>query len=153
MFVVVLFWWLERLGFWKEIRVLNCKLIDRICASVVVICLGMLICWLMNRWWWNCMLLVYIFGYFMNYAQMMIYVMLLLIYGWIHDYELWLLMIVVVNVISWIGYDLCWVVVDCDDFEWMWSLSNIRCFSFFWLFHLCPEFQMKNAYWSVQNWS
>jgi hypothetical protein len=46
------------------------------------------------------MLLVYIFGYLMNYAQMMIDVMLLLIYGWIHDYELWLLMIVVVNVIS-----------------------------------------------------
>ena len=35
----------------------------------------------------------------MNYAQLMIYVMLLLICGWIHDYEFWLLMIVVVNVI------------------------------------------------------
>jgi len=34
-----------------------------------------------------------------------------------------LLMIVVVNVILWIGYELCWVVVvDYDDFEWMWSL-------------------------------
>ena len=45
------------------------------------------------------MLLVDVFGYLMNYAQLMIYVMLLLICGWIHDYELWLLMIVVVNVI------------------------------------------------------
>jgi hypothetical protein len=61
----------------------------------------------------------------MNYAQLMIYVMLLLICGWIHDYELWLLMIIVVNVILWIGYEFWWVVVvDCDDFEWMWSLNK-----------------------------
>jgi hypothetical protein len=61
----------------------------------------------------------------MNYAQLMIYVMLLLICGWIYDYELWLLMIIVVNVILWIGYEFWWVVVvDCDDFEWMWSLNK-----------------------------
>jgi len=83
----------------------------------------------------------------------MIYVMLLLIYGWIHDYELWLLMIVLVNVIIWIGYELYWVVVvDCDDFEWMWSLNNISCFFWFY-FYLCPEFWNENWYWSVQKWS
>ena len=38
MFVVVLFWMI------REVRVLNCNLIDEIRALVVVICLGMLIC-------------------------------------------------------------------------------------------------------------
>ena len=34
------------------------------------------------------------------------------------------------------------VVVDCDDFEWMWSLNKLSCF--FWLFISAPELEMKS---------